>query len=64
MGRDFLEEPFDVNVTLSQPVLIPCKISSFPKATVTWERDNAPLPQNTTRYVTEFVLFFRAVITV
>ncbi|KAF5274428.1 hypothetical protein FQR65_LT04344 [Abscondita terminalis] len=50
IGREFIEQPHNISVAEIQPVILPCQIPSFPNATVFWERDNKPLPQNS-RYV-------------
>ncbi|KAB0802454.1 hypothetical protein PPYR_04640 [Photinus pyralis] len=50
IGREFIEQPDNVNTTEQQPVIFPCHIDSTPDAIIYWERDNKTLPQNA-RYV-------------
>ncbi|XP_022919294.1 protogenin-like isoform X2 [Onthophagus taurus] len=50
LGKEFSEQMEDITVEEGQPIVLPCRIHSFPKADVDWFRNNQPLPQ-TTRYV-------------
>ncbi|KAK5650818.1 hypothetical protein RI129_001847 [Pyrocoelia pectoralis] len=50
IGREFIEQPENINTTEQQPVIFPCHMHSIPDAIIYWERDNKTLPQNT-RYV-------------
>ncbi|GJQ84463.1 hypothetical protein Trydic_g15670 [Trypoxylus dichotomus] len=45
LGKEFQEQPTNVTVQEGRPVVLPCKIHSFPSGTVTWALNKQTLPQ-------------------
>ncbi|KAI4459135.1 protein sidekick [Holotrichia oblita] len=50
LGKEFQEQPTNITIQEGRPIVLPCKIHSFPSGIVTWASNNRTLPQ-TARYV-------------